>query len=482
MILDFLITFGGWLKIAANDAWVFGTTHMLTLLGLLLGFVVMQKLIRERRRPGNIFAWVLVIVFIPWLGIALFFLFGGRKYQRLTRNKRRIRELAESLARQQSEPPFSAHTMRFPEISGNAFQLLPDGVAAYEALLQEIQAAKHSIRMTSYILGDDATGREIVQQLAAKAKAGVEVYLLLDAIGSRGQLGRFVDPLRKAGGHVARFMPMLPLRSRASFNLRNHRKVFLFDDQRAILGGQNLDARFLRPEASPECFTDFSASVNGPVAGWLLRDFVSDWCFATGEPVHAWQKQLTLRTTSQGPVTLQVVPSGPDMRRDYLWERLVSLIQEVREELVLVTPYFLPDEVTLQSLIIKAHAGKRVQLIVPEQSNQRLVDLARAHYLRLLHAEGVEVLLHRGPVLHGKLLLADHQLAVMGSANLDNRSLFLNYETALLSRSLGAVQPLESWIRKLRDHCQPFGMSRQAAPPKRRLFLEDFAHLIEPLL
>jgi cardiolipin synthase len=304
----------------------------------------------------------------------------------------------------------------------------------------------------------------------------------LDALGCFGTAGKFVDPLRQAGGRTARFMPVLPLQTKASANLRNHRKFAVFDHNRVIVGGQNIDHRFIDSQNSPGLFLDFSAQIEGPVVAAFNRNFVSDWCFASGDSPTDYQSLLAHIPPSHGTEVAEVLASGPDVAGDPLWERLLVLVQQCRREITIVTPYFVPDEVLFRSLIIQAHCGRHVRIIVPESSNHIIADFARHFYLRQLHDAGVEVLLYTPKMMHAKLVLVDGEVALMGSANMDMRSLFVNFEIGVLLYSPDAIHDLTAWTDQLRLDCVTYLDSGHAGAGANRRLMEDFSHLLGPLL
>jgi len=461
--------------------------HAWTLLGFALALLVFVRLMLEKRNPSNVFAWGLLVLFVPWLGAPLYFLFGGRKSRRLARAKMRVNEYAAQMAAGLGEDlPAAAETSprvaprrKFPY---NAFHLLGDGVQAYDALRREIARAQKSIHLQTYIFGRDEPAQQILAALVERAQAGVEVKLLVDALGSLPAGGRFLNPLRAAGGRVARFMPVLPLETKTSANLRNHRKFAVFDRERVVVGGQNIDHRFIAARDGIDLFLDFSAIIEGPVVAAFNRAFVSDWCFAAGDSPRDFRDLLGHLPHSRGPHEIEVMTSGPDVEGDPLWERLLILVQQCRAELTIVTPYFIPDEVLFQSLLIQAHAGKKIRLIIPEKSNHPLVDFARHHYLRQLYDGGVEILLYRKKMLHAKLLLADGAVAMMGSANMDLRSLFVNFEIGVFLYSAEAIRELNQWAEGLLPDCVTYSASGHAGAGANRRLMEDFAHLLGPLL
>lgn len=452
------------------------------LIGFILGLLIIGRMINEKREPSNIFAWSLLILFLPVVGVPLYFLFGGRKSRRLVRRKTAISLLAREVM-ESSLTERENRAARTQAREGNRFQLLPSGPDTFRELCRQIDLAQQSISIMTYILGEDEPGRQVVQRLAARAREGVQVRLLLDALGSFPR--RWSPTLRRlkvSNGQVSFFMPMLPLQTATSANLRNHRKIALFDWSRAVLGGQNLDARFMGPRPDHRMFHDFSALIEGPAVSTLNQVFVADWVFASEEPVEELREALGVVPPVCGESALDIISSGPDVDGDPLWEKVISMVQESRREITIVTPYFIPDEVLYRSLIVKSHSGRRVRLIVPARSNQALVDLARNHYLRGLHAAGVEVLLYHSGMIHAKLILVDGIEALIGSANIDPRSFFVNFEIGVVLSRQADVQALENWVAASLGDCHRFADDPRSRVGRTRSRAEDFAHLLVPLL
>ena len=456
--------------------------HIIAFGGFALALLVVARLFSERRTPSNTLAWSLIIFFAPYVGVPLYFLFGGRKSRRLVAHKKAIRTLAESVYYAKDHPDHTPPIWQHLPLpaGGNSFELLPDGTACFKAFLQAIDEAQETIDIATYILGKDHIGQTIVQHLCSRASAGVQVRLMVDALGSWGAGGRFLNPLREAGGQVARFMPMLPLQTQTSSNLRNHRKMAIFDHKQAIIGGQNLDHRFMGTLEVPALFNDFSTLISGPAVAQLNRIFVGDWCFAAKEKPLTFKDALRYTPTIAGQESIRVISSGPDVEGDPLWESLITLIQDCNDSLTLVTPYFLPDESLFRSLLVKARTGRHVRLILPEKSNHALVDIARQSFLRRLHEAGAEILLYTPGMLHAKLFIVDQSIAMIGSANFDLRSLFVNFEVGVFLTSPGALNSLRKWTDVLVKDCRPYhGVGKPSAS---RQWLEDVAHILAPLL
>ncbi|MBC8008501.1 MAG: cardiolipin synthase, partial [Burkholderiales bacterium] len=345
------------------------------------------------------------------------------------------------------------------------------------------------IHIATFILGRDKVGRRLVELLAKRAREGIQVRLQLDALGCFFSSRGFVDPLREAGGEVVRFLPVVPLSSRGSANLRNHRKIAVFDRHTAFIGGHNLAREYLGPQPWRKRWADVGALVRGPGAALLDEIFLADWAFATRQPLEKLHRELETNPPPPGlpgaepsDREVQIVASGPDIPGDPLYEGMLSMIQEARHSIWIVTPYFLPDEVLLRSLIVKARAGRDVTLLLPERSNHPVTDLARRPHLRQLVRAGARVLAYQPRMLHAKALIVDDAIALLGSANMDMRSLFVNFEVGMVLHSEPDTRALRIWAGELVRDCRPLGLSDL----KRRKFpaniLEDLSRLLSPLL
>jgi len=453
--------------------------------GFLLGLLIVRRVFSEKRNPSNFFAWFFVVIFFPIIGVPLYFMFGGRKSRKIAKIKQAITEQADALVAADLPPHAPATSAIEPSISatgGNRFDLLGQGESAYCQLCQEIDQAQHSIHIATYILGNDAVGHAIVERLEHRARDGIQVRLLLDSLGSWNTTRQSRRRIRQAGGQVAMFMPVLPIQTQTSSNLRNHRKIAIFDNKRAITGGQNIDGRFMGPQVDNARFADFSAIIQGPAVARLNQIFLADWAFAAKESPSQFQQLLQYQPKPAGQSTIDVIASGPDIKSDLLWEQIIRIVQEFQQQLTLITPYFIPDEVLFRSLIVKAHTGRKIRLVLPLRSNQNLADIARHYYLRQLAEAGVEILFYTPRMLHGKLILADNQVGLIGSANIDIRSLFVNFEIGLLHHSPSDVQQLRKWADEIIKDCIPYQQALQDENFLPARFKRDLVNLIAPLL
>ncbi len=448
-----------------------------TYLGFGLAFIVIARLMREKRRPSATVAWLLIIWFIPPLGVPLYLIFGGRKISRLTREKSRLNIAPDDESGTISSSPFGVVS------KGNRTEMHLTGVQAFKSLVSEIRGARESIEITTFILSHDSIGRSIVKELSLKAREGIEVRLLLDAVGSFGKKTLYMLELEKAGGRIERFMPVFPFLSLGRANLRNHRKLAIFDRRRAIIGGRNIGKEYMGPIHSPKRWRDLSLLIEGPAVMQLSAIFEADWAFASSEKSAAPRPVITVpEYTGPDPSTIEIMVSGPDTRGDPLYEKILSIIQEAEKSVTIVTPYFIPDEVLQRSLMVKARSGKSVRLLIPQRSNHPVTDLARKHFLRELHEAGVQILLFNAGMLHGKVVLVDQKIAMTGSANIDLRSLFVNYELGAFFYSQKEIREISDWIDELCRSTDIFEENLEKRQPLLPSIAEDISRLITPLL
>ncbi len=433
----------------------------------------------QRRPTGSAYAWLLVILFVPYLGIPLYVVFGGRKFRRRANSKSPLpAEVTGTRDAGAVRGAFGAT----PETRADTVTWLDDDVGAYDTFAREIRVATRSIRIITFVVGDDATGRTLLEALIERAAAGVSVQLLLDDFLRIQSPAPLLRELEAAGGEVRRFMPLFHLPFRGRGNLRNHRKIALFDGVRAIVGGMNLADDYMgaapRPDASPR-WRDLSTLVTGEVVRPLGAIFDADWEFAGGTILATPSASGTAPLASHEPHArpLHVVPSGPDSPNDAIYDALLMAIFRAESRFWIATPYFVPDEPLTRALTVAAHRGIDVRVFVPARSNHLVADLVAGPSLRELALEGVRVLRYR-TMLHAKAILVDRSLAIVGSANFDMRSLFLDYEVALFFSGADEVTRLEEWFGATLARCD------EGAPQAgwARTRVESVARLLAPLL
>lgn len=358
----------------------------------------------------------------------------------------------------------------------NELQLYFDGVDAYTVLMHEIENAQKSIFISTYILKKDATTEVILEALTQKALEGVDVRLLIDGVGSYELYfnQRPLQALRNAGGKAVFFMPILKHPLKNYINLRNHRKIYLFDNRIVLTGGMNLEEQYLGPKPMKKRWVDMMFRLEGDAVMTYLDIFYADYEYTTE------QKNILPKTKTEcsGNKSLQVVPSGPDMSSDALYEALLNAIYSAQQRVWIVTPYFVPDETILRALIIAKHKGIDVRLVTPLASNHWIADIGRSSYMREAEENDIDVMLYQGNMLHTKAVLIDDYAVMLGSVNIDNRSLFLNYEVVSFVYSLPIISQMEEWIKTLMED----SISGMKKGSRKRIIMENFMRIFSPQL
>lgn len=441
----------------ADISWF--TLHGLIVVLAVLAYVVQSRTDHVRRQPAAAIAWMLFIVFVPYLALPAFWMFGTRKRPRPQASQ------TPPASRVKAQAPWAVGTLlALGQPAPQPYTHLSihqNGQVARESLLALIGRAQQSIDLCTFILRRDALGEQVLAALSAKARAGVRVRLLIDGLGSLMARPPDLNRLRQAGGVVTLFVSPLtsPLPGRT--NLRNHRKLVLIDagtaDARLWCGGRNLGAEYFEGASGLPPWVDLSFELGGPVVAQTADLFERDWALAVGErglaaPVAAIPERPAILPTE---ASAQVVASGPDQSADTLHALLVSAAYRAQHRLVLSTPYFVPDPSLLMALCLASQRGVQIDLLIPERSNHRLSDWARGRALRALAHAGGRVWLTPG-MCHAKLVVVDDTLALAGSANLDGRSLFLNYEVMLAFHTADAAQRFTAWFDATRRDAKRF--------------------------
>jgi cardiolipin synthase A/B len=452
----------------------FIVAHLFSFVGFAMAILLVARAAEQRRPVGSIVAWLFAILLVPYVGVPLYLVFGGRKLRQRAAAKGRLSARTGSSS-ENLEPLglMLCASGAAPATSGNEIRLLDTGERAFAEMLRLIASAQHTIAVSTLIFADDETGRAIAAALVERASQGLEVRVLVDALFKFRASRRLLAQLQGGGVQVAWFMPIWGLPWRRNANLRLHRKLLLVDGRSALVGGMNLALEYMGGAPLVGRWRDLSLTLTGPAARDIRDVFASDWQFARGEPR---APSSVTSDAAAGGETVQVVGSGPDAESDRIYDALLTSIFSARTRLWIATPYFVPDEALQRALVLAVRRGVDVRVVVPRRSNHLTADLAGASYLRALAREGGRVRCYAPEMLHAKLVLIDADLAIVGSANFDMRSLFLDYEIALVVRSPAVGADLDIWFRALLEPCT------ELAPATRiRAWLEPIARLLAPL-
>jgi cardiolipin synthase len=446
------------------------------------GWIVLQK-----RAPAATLSWLFGLALLPYVGFLVYYVFGPQRIhrQRLRRARNRASMPGPASGEVDADSAelsrLAQATTGLPATTATTVELLVDGAATFDALLEAIAGARYHVHLEYYIFSPDQTGTAMRDALVACATRGVAVRLLLDAVGSSHCPRRFFAPLLAAGGELAWFHPMrLRFWKRPWLNLRTHRKIVVIDGRTGFTGGINVtddENERVRSDA----YRDLHLRLGGDVVRLLQLVFAEDWAYATGSRDFIASVVSVMPAPHPGTVRTQVLTSGPDSRWEAIHRLHVGAIHAARQRVWLVTPYFVPGGPGLMALTSAALAGLDVRVLVPRVSDSRLVTFAARSYFDELMAAGVKVYEYGPRMLHTKALLVDEELAIVGSANFDARSFRLNFEVSVLFRDAGFAAELAQRIEGEFAHAPRVREQRPQGLWTTRL-PEALARLLSPLL
>ncbi len=453
-----------------------------------------------KKRPAATLAWLWAILFIPLVGAFFYFAIGT---DRLKRRRLKRRNLFSARASRQRAPAAATddattalvaslprHDAQFlqllsrinqlPVSSAGELHIRQDAAQFYPALEARIRAARHHLHLEFYIWQGDDTGVRFLALLAEAARRGVIVRLLIDGVGSHGFTESLLADLQEAGGKFSWFQSLDPKRNRFFLNLRNHRKLQIIDGTTAFVGGMNIGREYEGRDATLGHWRDVQVEATGSVAAELQEVFADDWFFATGEKISEPVFFPVSHGRPRHPV--HIVLGGPDRRNEPISKSIVSLLNGATDRVWIATGYFVPDDILLAALELAASRGVDVRLLISEKTDHPLlVTVGRSYYGQLLTA-GVRIFEYSAGIYHSKVAIADGQWAMVGSANLDYRSMRLNFELNLLFRSEAQNAELCHLLENDFALCQEIDPTTFARRPFRQKFAEAALRPLSPLL
>lgn len=468
---------------------------------------VFIRIVLKRPAPGVALAWLLVVAFVPLLGIILYLFVGERRIGgRRARMKKKLQKsyadwiekiLEDDITRVDWDRhvPACRHMDRLglasvgvPTLIGSNLQLISDTQEILRTIIRDIDKAESTVHLLFYIWHPGGTADEVVDAVLRARDRGVRCRIIVDAIGSalwwKSDLRK---KLQRAGAEVVRAMPTGLLRMLTSRNdLRLHRKIVVIDGEVAWTGSMNLvDPRFFKQDAGFGEWVDAMARIDGPAIEPLLIVLLSDFKAETGQNIDRLLDTSDIkRLEPSGSSDVQVIPSGPGVGQadDAILQMILSMIYAAQNEVLITTPYFVPDDSMLRALRSAAGRGVRVELIVPAKVDSILVRYASRSYFAELMEAGVQIQKFEGGLLHTKSITVDGSITMFGTVNLDMRSLWLNYEVTLFVYD-------EGWGNTIRDlqlgylqQCRQVDKMQWLKRPPSIRFMENLANLMSPLL
>lgn len=475
----------------------------------LIAFVmVCLHCLRRRRNTGATLLWIVAAWSFPFLGPLIYLAFGidrvsdrGDLKHRSDERLLRLRTEARNAVPQAywhtcpDSPPCSPVEQQFnrvldtlipdhPPLTGNHICPLIGGDEAYPRMLDAIRNAQHHVHLQSFIIKNDRTSREFIELLREKAEAGIEVRVLYDRFGSTAAL---LGRLFKKSDRIPAFQSVgwtqaNPMRRQFQINLRNHRKLLVIDGSVGFFGGLNIqDAHRSRPGQPP--IRDYHFEARGPLVQELQYSFLRDWTFMTDEePDALLTSSFFPRSEPAGGLTARLISAGPSTRQNVAATTYFNAITLAEKQILAVTPYFVPPPDLLHALKSAALRGVDVRLIVPAANNHPIVyHASRALYEELLQA-GARIFERAPPFMHAKALVIDSLIVLTGTANLDERSLNLNYETIVAVYSDTFSDAIKQMVHEELDLSDEVHLARWRRRPSRQRLLENLCALLNPVL
>ncbi len=416
----------------------------------------------ERKNPTTTWAWLLILLFFPGVGFFIYLMFGQNLSRqkifkdKIVRDAEKRRILSDNYSYKDNNHDRS---MVFSDLRkmnynsagskytiNNNVKIYIDGEKKFYNLIQDIKNAKKYIHIEYYIFRYDNLGKKIIDELTKKAEEGLEVRLLVDAMGSRRLIKRNLKDYINAGGKFAIFFPGILPHINTRINYRNHRKIVVIDGKYGYVGGFNVGDEYINRDEAFGYWRDTHIRICGDAVDDLNERFLLDWCYASGEKIARYANYIFEKGEETGGVGMQIVTSGPDHKEEYIRNAYIKLISNAKKNVYLETPYFVPDEPVLEALKISALSGVDVRIILPGKPDHFFMPWVASSYIGELLQCGVKVYNYKNGFLHAKSIVVDGIAVSIGTANMDIRSFKLNFEVVAIIYDYNIAEEYEKQV------------------------------------
>lgn len=457
----------------------------------------------ERRNPKSVWAWLLLLYFVPVAGFLFYLLIGVdlRKRKRF-----QVKEVADSLQEAGRIQEHSLQTFDLRELEqwldkyreliiynlkagggvltgDNDIDIFTDGNKLYDTIVEDLEKATRFIHIQYYIIRDDILFERMREVLCRKIKEGVEVRILYDAMGCRTVCPDFWRKLKKQGMEVAVFFPALFGRFQLRMNYRNHRKLLIVDNEIAYVGGFNIGREYVDLDEKLGHWRDTHLRIRGTAILNLQIQFLQDWNYASGKNLFGEAKYyLEAAYGKRDACKVQIIASGPDHRGQTIRDNYLYLIYKARKSIYIQTPYFIPDEAVVQALYMAVLAGVEVNIMIPCKPDHMFVYWATYSYVGELVMVGANCYTYDNGFLHAKGMIVDGEVFCYGTANLDIRSFALNFEVNATVYDVDKAREMEECFKKDLKHCSLISKDVYAGRSLQIRFKEQICRLLSPVL
>lgn len=456
------------------------------------------------RSHNKTLAFILLVCFVPFVGIVLYFLIGfnfhkSKLFGSMTDENKKLRkklnitednhdDILQAYSHkikpsQKTLANFIYNATQMPITAGNDVQLLINGENKFPEVHKLIREAKHHIHLEYYIFNSDETAEEIVDLLVEKAKKGIKIKFIYDDLGSRSIRRKLVPKMKEAGIDIQPFYEIKFLLLANRINYRNHRKIIVIDGEVGFVGGINVGNEYNNDLKNKLYWRDTHMIVRGPIVKYLQTIFLQDWNFCNPEEIIEDDNYFpTIPSTDGSDTLVQIAASGPDTQLPYIEYSMLKAIYSAQREILITTPYFIPGESVMDALITASKSGVKVKMLVPKESDSKVVDAAARSYYNSLIANEVEVYMYEKGFIHSKSMIIDDNLTILGSANMDNRSFDLNFEVNAIVYDDVFVAKMKDIFDEDKSHAEKIESDRWMRRSYVVQLPEKLARLISPIL
>ena len=457
----------------------------------------------QRRDPKSVWAWLLLLYFIPVLGFVFYLLLGQDMHKRkMFRNKEVEDHIGEDIRRQEyrlktgDEQELDANIKGYEDLvmynletgsavltKDNDVDIFIDGNEKFRALKEDLRKAEHFIHIQYYIIKNDVVFNEIKDILIEKAAQGVEVRVLFDAMGCRSVRHSYWKKLNAKGVQTAEFFPALLRRLQLRINYRNHRKIVVIDNKVAYVGGFNVAKEYIDLDEKFGHWRDTHLRIRGSAVLSLQVRFILDWNYASGENL-LQKKELFLGTEAgnRDYCDMQIISSGPDKTTQQIHDNYLRLINKAQKSIYIQTPYFIPDEAILNALMIAVKSGIEVNIMIPCMPDHPFVYWATYSYIGDMVMAGANCYTYNNGFLHSKGMIVDDKVLCYGTANMDIRSFALNFEVNAVIYDENKAKEMVDIFRKDLEVCRRITKDYYAGRKLKIRVKEQVCRLLSPLL
>ena len=454
----------------------------------ILGVVLALNVVMQPRSSQGTIAWFIALIAIPVITVPLYAVFGRTRFLGYTEALReaaasvgeRVQQWLEQMnAMAATTPPgleaieaLTRKLTNLPFLRANYVELLVDGAETYDNMISAIESAESYVLVQFYIVRDDVVGRRLRDALVSQARSGVRIFFLYDEIGSIKLPDAYLDVMRKQDIEVSGFKTTKGRSNRLQINFRNHRKLLVVDGHTGFIGGNNLGEEYL-------VYRDTHLRIDGPAAQPIQLSFLKDWYWATGEIARVSSEIMAAETSDQAVAIVNTGPADSAAACSILFS---SLISNARSRLWITSPYFVPNDAMVVALQAAALRGVDVRIILPDHADQVLVELASFTYYDDMLNNGVRLYRYREHFMHQKVILVDDSVAGIGTVNLDNRSLYLNFEATALVADADFIKQVEAMLQNDIENSSPVENEHFDNKPLPFRVASQIARLASPLL